>query len=160
MFWSWTHHQVRAARYIWLHNIIWTRPVGHSVWWVHITGYVFGTCLSSIISVKTHCRHLMPHPFLVSSTVVSTTLTRMSQRCWTCRKVRKILIARLLRLKDKARRPLVQTAGVQLKRAVRTLRRRNRKVHTLKEVVRKLREKNSFIKRTSFEEKAGYCTFS
>ncbi|XP_075749355.1 uncharacterized protein LOC142814483 [Rhipicephalus microplus] len=77
----------------------------------------------------------------------------MPQRCLKCRKVRRILMARLLRLKNKVRRPLVKTAGRRLKCAVRTLRRRSKKVHTLHEVVRTLRQRNSSIKENSFEAK-------
>ncbi|XP_075730442.1 uncharacterized protein LOC142772168 [Rhipicephalus microplus] len=77
----------------------------------------------------------------------------MPQRCLKCRKVRRILMARLLRLKIKVRRPLVKTAGRRLKCAVRTLRRRSKKVHTLHEVVRTLRQRNFSIKENRFEAK-------
>ncbi|XP_075752448.1 uncharacterized protein LOC142818081 [Rhipicephalus microplus] len=77
----------------------------------------------------------------------------MPQRCLKCRKVRRILKARLLRLKNKVRRPLVKTAGRRLKCDVRSLRRRSKKVHTLHEVVRTLRQRNSSIKENIFEAK-------
>lgn len=69
-------------------------------------------------------------------------------------------MARLLRLKNKVRRPLVKTAGRRLKCAVRTLRRRSKKVHTLHEVVRTLRQRNSSIKENSFEAKVRCCIFT
>lgn len=81
-------------------------------------GMFFGTCLSSVRSVKTYFRYLMTHPLMVCSTGVSTTLTGTPQRCLTRRKGRRIVIAHLLCLKNKAQCPLVQTAVRRLKRAV------------------------------------------
>ncbi|XP_077538433.1 uncharacterized protein LOC144151209 [Haemaphysalis longicornis] len=112
--------------------------------------------LNQFDGTKVSGQHL--HSSACNGSVSQGSSLQMSPRCMQCKQMRKVLLSRLLRLRNKIRRPVatlpvVNTAGQRLRRAVRTLRRKNRKLHTLQDEIQLLQEKNSQIRSTVLEEK-------
>lgn len=79
--------------------------------------------------------------------------THSFQQCSACKTVRRIALMRRLRLKNKARRPVLNTLKKRLQHAVRTLRRRSKKVQVLCSNLERLKEKNSAIEASVLEKK-------
>ncbi|KAH9367687.1 hypothetical protein HPB48_012803 [Haemaphysalis longicornis] len=79
--------------------------------------------------------------------------THSAKQCTACKRVRKIALMRLLRLKNKVKRPLLNSARKRLRYAVRTLRRTNKKVRVLRSNLERLKEKNSATAATVLEKK-------
>lgn len=69
--------------------------------------------------------------------------THSAIQCTACKSVRKIALMRLLRLKNKVKRPLLNSVRKRLRYAVRTLRRTNKKVRVLHSNLEKLKKKFS-----------------
>ncbi|KAK8775731.1 hypothetical protein V5799_030923 [Amblyomma americanum] len=88
-----------------------------------------------------------------NGSVPQRTSAQLPNRCLSCKKSRSSMKARLLRCKKKARLQLSNVAAKRLKYAMRTLQRRNNKLNSLQDALKKMQEKNMAIKATFFEEK-------
>lgn len=91
--------------------------------------------------------------FLCGVIFFSGVSTHSAKQCTACKRVRKIALMRLLRLKNKVKRPLLNSARKRLRYAVRTLRRTNKKVRVLRSNLERLKEKNSATAATVLEKK-------
>ncbi|XP_077492412.1 uncharacterized protein LOC144103617 [Amblyomma americanum] len=88
-----------------------------------------------------------------NGSVPQRTSAQLPNRCLSCKKSRSSMKARLLRCKKKARLQLSNVAAKRLKYAMCTLQRRNNKLNSLQDALKKMQEKNMAIKATFFEEK-------
>lgn len=119
---------------------------------------LFHRVCCSLYSIKCSCyRHSNAmsncNDVFMWANIFSGVSIHSAQQCSACKRVRKVALMRMLRLKNKARRPLLHTARKRLRYAVRTLRRRNKKVQVLRSNLERLQEESSATEATVLEKK-------